>query len=242
MPRFFKENFSLEPFIDGADFKHITRSLRMREGEEIVVCDTKGTDYTCIIKEILSDRVLLEITDEKKSESEPDISVTLCTSLLKGDKLEQVIKHSVELGVCNIIPVLSENCVSRPDEKTLNSKTVRWQKIADEAAGQSGRAILPEIKKTMPLKELLKTFGEYDLVLFFYEAGGGPLGETLWKYAKSKKICIITGPEGGFSKEEADMLEKAGAKVISLGKRILRAETAPLAAITGVMLLTDSLE
>lgn len=242
MPRFFKEDFKKNPFIEGEDASHISRSLRMRAGEELTVCDGRGRDYSCIIRSVESKRVELEVLEEFENITEPDIEVTLCTSLLKGDKFEQVIKHSVELGASFILPVISENCVSRPDQKSLKAKTVRWQKIANEAAGQSSRGKLPEVKEAVTLKVLSERIKNYDLVLFCYEAGGNPIGETFWENDKAKKIAIITGPEGGFSKEEAGMLEKGGAKVITLGKRILRAETAPLAALTAVMLLTDNLE
>lgn len=242
MPRFFKEDFKQSPFLDGADANHVARSLRMRVGEALTVSDSKGTDFDCLITSITPDRVGLEIKEEKPSESEPSVEVTLCTCLLKGDKFETVIRHSVELGVFEIMPVLSTNCVSRPDAKALKSKGERWQKIANEAAGQCGRGVLPTVLKTTDLKDLAKSFAAYDLVLFFYEVGGEPLGETLWENDSAKKIAVITGPEGGFTAAEAEMLKEAGAKTISLGKRILRAETAPLAALTGVMLLTDNLE
>jgi len=242
MPRFFKEDFEENPFLEGADASHVARSLRMRVGEMLIVSDSRGTDFECVISSINPDRVELEIKEVKKSESEPDISVTLCTCLLKGDKFESVIRHSVELGVGVIQPILSTNCVSRPDGKSLKSKQERWQKIANEAAGQCGRGILPEVVNTVELSNFAKTITEYDLVLFFYEVGGEPLGETLWENDTAKKIAIITGPEGGFTAKEAEMLANAGAKTISLGNRILRAETAPLAALTGVMLLTDNLE
>ena len=242
MPRFFKEDFEANPFLEGAEAGHIARSLRMKIGEALTVSDSKGTDFNCVISGITADRVELEIKEVKRSESEPDISVTLCTCLLKGDKFESVIRHSVELGVAEIMPILSTNCVSRPDAKSLKSKGERWQKIANEAAGQCGRGILPTVLNTTELSAFAKTIPDYDLVLFFYEVGGEPLGETIWENDTAKKIAVITGPEGGFTAKEAEMLSAAGAKTISLGKRILRAETAPLAAITGVMLLTDNLE
>lgn len=242
MPRFFKEDFKQNPFLEGADANHVARSLRMKVGEELTVSDSRGTDFNCVITSVLSDRVELEIREEKPSESEPDVKVTLCTCLLKGDKFETVIRHSVELGVCEIMPVLSTNCVSRPDAKSLKSKGERWQKIANEAAGQCGRGVLPTVLPTTELNALAKSFKDYDLVLFFYEVGGEPLGETLWENDSAKKIAVITGPEGGFTKSEAETLASMGAKTISLGKRILRAETAPLAALTGIMLLTDNLE
>lgn len=242
MPRFFKEDFKENPFLEGEEASHISRSLRMRPGEAITVSDGKGKDFSCVIRSVAKEKIELDVLEETQNVTEPDIEVTLCTSLLKGDKLEQVIKHSVELGADFIVPVISENCVSRPDEKTLKAKTVRWQKIANEAAGQSLRGKLPRVESAITLKALSEQFSNYDLVLFCYEAGGNPIGETLWENDKAKKIAIITGPEGGFSKAEAEMLEECGAKVITLGKRILRAETAPLAAITAVMLLTDNLE
>lgn len=242
MPRFFKEDFKENPFLEGADANHVARSLRMKVGEALTVSDSRGTDFDCVITSVTPDRVELKIKEIKPSESEPSVEVTLCTCLLKGDKFELVIRHSVELGVTKIVPVLSTNCVSRPDAKSLKSKEQRWQKIANEAAGQCGRGVLPTLLSTTDLSALAKTFNDYDLVLFFYELGGEPLGETLWENDSAKKIAIITGPEGGFTASEAEMLANAGAKTISLGKRILRAETAPLAALTGVMLLTDNLE
>ncbi|MBQ7107674.1 MAG: 16S rRNA (uracil(1498)-N(3))-methyltransferase [Clostridia bacterium] len=242
MPRFFKEDFKENPFLEGADANHVARSLRMKVGEALTVSDSRGTDFDCVITSVTPDRVELKIKEIKPSESEPSVEVTLCTCLLKGDKFEMVIRHSVELGVTKIVPVLSTNCVSRPDAKSLKSKEQRWQKIANEAAGQCGRGVLPTLLSTTDLLALAKTFNDYDLVLFFYELGGEPLGETLWENDTAKKIAIITGPEGGFTASEAELLANAGAKTISLGKRILRAETAPLAALTGVMLLTDNLE
>ncbi|MBQ3088693.1 MAG: 16S rRNA (uracil(1498)-N(3))-methyltransferase [Clostridia bacterium] len=242
MPRFFKEDFETNPFLEGADASHIARSLRMRVGEALTVCDSKGTDYNCVISAVSSDRISLEVKEVKPCESEPDIKVTLCTCLLKGDKFETVIRHSVELGVGEIKPIISANCVSRPDAKSLKSKGERWQKIANEAAGQCGRGVLPTVLQPSELSDFVASFTDFDLVLFFYEVEGEPLGETLWDNDKAKKIAVITGPEGGFTAKEAEMLTAAGAKTISLGKRILRAETAPLAALTGIMLLTDNLE
>lgn len=242
MPRFFKQDFETNPFLEGADASHIARSLRMKVGEALTVSDSKGTDFMCEIFSVTPERVELTVKEVKPSESEPDVKVTLCTSLLKGDKFESVIRHSVELGVSEIMPILSTNCVSRPDGKSLKSKEERWQKIANEAAGQCGRGVLPTLLSTTELKDFAHRFADYDLVLFFYELGGAPLGETLWDNDKAKKIAVITGPEGGFTAKEAEMLSQKGAKTISLGKRILRAETAPLAALTGIMLLTDNLE
>ena len=179
--------------------------------------------------------------------SEPDIAVTLCPCLMKGDKLETVIRHGVELGVTAFLPLYSANCVSKPNEKALAGKLARWNKLSAEAAGQSGRGILPQVYPAVPLTQLAKQLQErFDLTLFFYEAGGEPLGQLMWEHSRSEKplktVCVITGPEGGFTPAEAELLQAAGAKTVTLGKRILRAETAPLAAVAGLMLLTDNLE
>ncbi|MBQ9919443.1 MAG: 16S rRNA (uracil(1498)-N(3))-methyltransferase [Clostridia bacterium] len=154
MPRFFKEDFKENPFLEGADANHVARSLRMKVGEALTVSDSRGTDFDCVITSVTPDRVELKIKEIKPSESEPSVEVTLCTCLLKGDKFETVIRHSVELGVTKIVPVLSTNCVSRPDAKSLKSKEQRWQKIANEAAGQCGRGVLPTLLSTTDLSAL----------------------------------------------------------------------------------------
>ena len=145
MPRFFKEFFENEPFIEGDDAKHIAKSLRMRIGEALTVCDTKGNDYNCTISAVLDGRVELNIENIVKTVSEPSVHVALFQCLTKGDKMDLIVRQAVEMGVSEVIPTVSQNCVSRPDEKQLNKKQERWQRIADEAAGQSGRGILPKV-------------------------------------------------------------------------------------------------
>ncbi len=233
MPRFFKEFFEDAPFIDGDDARHILKSLRMKVGESLTVCDTKGFDYDCVITGCTVDRVDLKIQNKTKNDTEPTVFVTLYLCLTKGDKMDTAVRQAVEMGVSKIVPVLSTNCVSRPDGKQISKKCDRWQKIADEAAGQSGRGILPEVGECVTLKNVAQTVKDIDLCLFFYEIGGTPLsniGEEI------RTVSVIIGPEGGFTREEAEMLEKNGARVTTLGPRILRAETAPVAAVTAVML------
>ena len=241
MPRFFKENFKDEPYIDSSDAAHITKSLRIKTGEEIIVCDGNKTEYVCSVTNAEPQRVDLEIKQVRKTKSEPNIEVTLCPCLMKGDKLEDVIKHSVELGVTGIIPLISSNCVSRPDAKTLKRKAERWQKIAAEAAGQSGRGIIPKVFNAESFADFCGKIKDFDLVLFFYEAGGESLKKIMSERSVAEKIAVITGPEGGFLPKEAELCENSGAQTVSLGKRILRAETAPLAAVTGIMLLTNNM-
>lgn len=247
MPRFFKTTIETEPWLEGAEAAHAAKSLRVRVGEILTVCDTLGFDYRCAVKAVSSGKVELEILEKSPTLSEPDIAVTLCPCFMKGDKLETVIRHGVELGVSGFLPLYSTNCVSRPDEKSLRTKTERWNKLAAEAAGQSGRGLLPPVLPATTLARFAKEqIAKFDLTLFFYEAGGEPLGQLLWDHEQAghplKKVAVITGPEGGFTPQEAELLNAAGAKTVTLGRRILRAETAPLAAVTGLMLLTDNLE
>ena len=238
MPRFFKEFFEDAPFIDGDDARHILKSLRMKTGEKLTVSDTKGYDFHCVISGCESDRVDLEIIEKVKNNTEPTVFVTLYLCLTKGDKMDLAVRQAVEMGVSRIVPTLSTNCVSRPDEKQLSKKTERWQKIAEEAAGQSGRGILPEVGQCVTLKSVAQNIKNEDMCLFFYEIGGSPLGKL---DESIKHISVIIGPEGGFSREEAEMLESNGARVTTLGPRILRAETAPVAAVTTVMLQSGNM-
>ena len=239
MPRFFKEYFKDAPFIDGDDARHIIRSLRMRVGETLTVCDTMGTDYLCEIAEMDDETVRLNLLEETENRTEPTVKVTLFQCNPKGDKLDMVVQKAVELGISEIVPVLSEHCVSRPDGKSAGKKRERMQKIADEAAKQSGRGKLPSIGEFISFKECCKRLNDFDKSILFYELGGKPIVEIVNEDIKS--IAIVIGPEGGFSKAEVESAKENGADIATLGARILRTETAPLAAITAIMLLTNNL-
>ena len=239
MPRFFKEYFKDAPFIEGDDARHISRSLRMRVGEALTVCDTMGTDYLCKIADIEDGIVRLDVLEETENRTEPTVKVTLFQCNPKGDKLDMVVQKAVELGVSEIVPVLSEHCVSRPDHKSADKKRERMSRIADEAAKQSGRGKIPEIGEFISFKACCERLKDVDKSILFYELGGKPLTEIVEKDTKS--IAIVIGPEGGFSKDEVNLALDSGAEVATLGPRILRTETAPLAAITAIMLLTDNL-
>ncbi len=240
MPRFFSENFSETKAITGEDAHHISKVLRASVGDEITVCDTKGVDYLCQIADIKNGEISLNIIEEKKSDSEPNIAITLYQCMPKSDKLETVAQKSIELGVFRIVPVLSSRCVSRPDEKSAKKKVDRLNKIAEAAAKQSGRGIIPEVSNLIPFDSLLKEIKNHKLSIVFYELGGEPLRGLIKEGADD--IAIIIGPEGGFSSEEIEKLNAAGAISATLGKRILRTETAPLAAISAIMLLSGNLE
>ncbi len=239
MPRFFKEFFENEPVITGQDAAHIAKALRMKPGEPLTVCDTRGNDYHCRIDTVSADTVTLKVEEKCKTSSEPTVYTTLFVCHPKGDKMDGIIKQAVELGVTEIVPVLSSRCVSRPDLKSAEKKRERYQKIANEAAGQSGRGILPKVNSFATLKDCAAKMQDFDKALFFYELGGEPMDSI--SFADGEKIAIITGCEGGFDKAEAELLEQSGAKALTLGPRILRAETAPAAALSSVMLLSGNL-
>ena len=190
-------------------------------------------------------RVEFSVTDGTTSKAEPDCAVTLFAGYPKAGKLEEVIRHSVELGVTEVVPFFSRYCVATPKKEDV--KNERYNRIALEAAKQCGRGILPDVALPLPnFGAVCRSLDQYDLVLFCYECGGAPLRQLLAEATPANgeklKIAIITGAEGGFAAEEAEMAAKAGAKTVGLGPRILPCETAPLAVVSAVMTLTGNLE
>lgn len=240
MDWFFAEAPGETHLITGEDAIHITKALRMSVGEVITLCDKQRREHLCRIERISPEGVLVRTVSEQDCQNEPNIEVTLFAALTKGDKMETVIQKSVELGVTRIVPTLTERCVSRPDAKAAQKKQQRYQKIAAQAAMQSRRAIIPEVTEMTELKAAAEKLSEYDTVILFYEGGGQPIRELLLPSAK--KAAVFTGPEGGFEEREVALLQANGAKIATLGKRILRAETAPLAALAVIMFHTGNLE
>ena len=240
MPKFFVEYINGENhLIIGEDAKHIIKSLRMRVGDDIIICDTLGYDYSCKIYDIGENLVSLKILSRKKCESEPSIKVTLYQGLPKGEKMDLIVQKSVELGVFRIVPVMMTRCISMPSSKSLEKKIIRWNKIAESAAKQSGRGIIPSVENMIKLNEALNFFGKDEKVIFFYEGGGESLGKLV--KSSENKISIFIGPEGGFSLEEVEFLKSIGT-ASTLGKRILRTETAPIAALSAIMYVTGNME
>lgn len=226
--------------ITGEDAAHITRSLRMAVGEVLTLCDPEGREHLCLIERISPEGVFVRVASSEECLHEASIDLTLCFALTKGDKPETVIQKTVELGVRRLIPFLSDRCVSRPDPKSALKKHERYQKIARQAAMQSRRGIIPPVEPLCTLQELTGRFGEFDKVLFCYEGGGKPLRELM--APQDKTIAVLIGPEGGFEEREAELILSSGASAATLGKRILRAETAPLAAAAAIMFHTGNLE
>ncbi len=235
---FTEENFEDKYTVAGEDSQHIRKSLRMKEGEELTLVSPDGTEHLCVV-ENLSEVVEVKEVSSKPCEQEPSVKVTLYQGLTKGDKMDFIVQKAVELGVTEIVPMLTSRCISRPDEKSMNKKVARWQKIALGAAQQSRRGIIPEVKPLLTLKEASEKAKESDVSIVFYEGGGKSLTDLLKD--KPASVSIFIGSEGGFEESEIGALYKSGTINATLGKRILRAETAPLAAITAIMLLTDNM-
>lgn len=240
MPRFFTNEIDKGNIIlTGSDANHIGRSLRMKKGEEITVC-CNGTDYNCIINSITPDTVYLDLVSENPCAAEPSVNVTLFQAVPKMDKLEYIIQKSVELGVSRIVPVLTRRCVSRPDEKDFAKKLPRLQKIAEQAAKQSGRGIIPEVTPIVSYRKALDMMWELDRTIILYEEQGGCKFSEV-DFDGVNTIGLVVGSEGGFDSGEAEDAVKNGAVRVWLGKRILRCETAPITAMSILMFLTNNM-
>lgn len=239
MPRFFLEELDeSDVVITGPDARHIGLSLRMRVGDMLTVC-AYGRDYNCRIRSITPEEVHLEVCSYTACAAEPTVSVTLYQAMPKGDKLEQIIQKAVELGAVRIVPVLTRRCISRPKPAEFTKKLSRLQKISQSAAKQAGRGILPEIAPMRSFSEACQEIQKADRAILLYEGGGVRFSEV--DLQDCRNIALIVGSEGGFDPEEAQKLQEQGAVPVWLGERILRCETAPLAAISILMHLTGNL-
>ena len=237
MPRFFIRRSQIDNdtvLLCGDDAHHIARSLRMAVGDRITVCDMQGNEYDCAIAEFDDDKeVRAKIEGVKAPENEPPVRIRLFQALPKGDKLDTVIQKAVECGASEIIPFESERCVVRMKPEAEQRKTERRKRIAEEAAKQCGRSLLPEVRETVDFSRMLDMIKNDGLCLFCYEGDGTePLGKVLLRESKKlvgeegNSISVIIGSEGGFSLSEAGRIKEAGAIAVGLGKRILRTETA----------------
>lgn len=227
--------------IIGKDVNHIKNVLRKKMGDKLTICNTDTSlDYLCEIVQIDNEIIKCRILEERNNNIEPNVKVTIFQGLPKFDKMELVIQKSVELGVYNIIPVQMKRCVVKLNEKDKIKKIKRWQKISEVAAKQSGRNIIPQINEIINLKDICNLHYQYDIVLVAYEnEKRNTLKKQLAKVKelnkKEIKIAIVIGPEGGIEPEEIEMLEENGAKIITLGDRILRTETVALNILSIIM-------
>lgn len=216
--------------VTGPEADHLYRVMRGKPGDRIALTDGKGTDYLCSISEISPEKVKCLVLSKIRNEADPATKVTLYAGLPKGEKLELIVQKATEAGAFAVKPFVSRYCVAKKG-KNSRTKAERLQKIAAEACKQCGRSIVPAVSEPVTFRQMTKELADYDMVLLFYEKGGIPLKEA--GVRKGGKIAVITGSEGGFTPREARRLEDTGAVKVSLGKRILRCETA---AITAVLL------
>ncbi len=226
--------------IEGADFNHIKNVLRLKEGDEILI-SCEGKSDLCAIADFGEGFVTAEILEEDFQSTELNTKIYLFQGLPKGDKMELIIQKAVELGVFALVPVEMARCVVKLDAKKKKSKKERWQAIAESAAKQSKRNVIPEVFEPMSYDSALKMASELDLMLVPYENERGMLGtkEELLKLKTAKSVGIFIGAEGGFDEAEIDKALKSGGKTVSLGKRILRTETAAITALSMCMLYIE---
>ena len=227
--------------ITGSDFNHIVNVLRMSIGDTFLVsCD--GISNLCEIKNIDADAVVVDVIEENYNDTTLPIKIYLFQGLPKADKMELIIQKSVELGVEEIVPVEMSNCVVKLEPKKKQSKVARWQAIAESGAKQSKRNSIPRVSDVLSYKEALKKTEELDVFLVPYECAEG-MAATKQAFSQIKpgmSVGIIIGPEGGFNEKEIEDALNVGGKVISLGKRILRTETAAITAVGACMLYAET--
>lgn len=245
MPRFFLTDLGGLPAlgdevtIDGEDARHISRVLRMRPGEALTLCDGKGNDLFCTVTAVDGEAVRARVEECRSNRTESPAAIILYQGLPKGDKMEWIVQKAVELGVRAVVPVETSRSVTRLDATKGTRKQERWQKIAREAACQCERGILPTVSAPLPWREAVARW-QGERTVAFYEGGGVPLERLVGRDVRA--LSLVIGPEGGFSPEEVEDMRKAGAAIATLGPRILRCETAPLAALAVVQHLTGGME
>ena len=238
-PSWIREN---KIYMQGADVNHIKNVLRMKPGEDVRVSDGRGKTYLCCIHSYEEQTAVLDILKELASDTELPSRIVLFQGLPKGDKMEWIVQKAVELGAYRVVPFAAKRSVVRLDEKKAAKKQARWQLIAKGAAEQSGRGIIPEVGAACSFAEALRMAGELDVVLLPYELEEG-MKETariLEEIAPGQSVGIFIGPEGGFEEEEVEQAKRAGAHAVTLGKRILRTETAGLTALSILMYHLES--
>ena len=237
MTRFFVEAQDLSGdvlHLTGENFQH-ARVLRLKPGEKLLVCDGQGREALCQVRQVGASDMELEILERRDSETEAAVKVSVYMAFSKADKLEHVIQKATELGAYEIVAFPSARCVSRPDEKSLKKKLERWQKIAASAAEQSGRGRIPQVITLGSFQEALERAAQADKALLFYENEHAVTLRMALEEGSWSTASLLTGPEGGLEEAEVEQARKAGFRVCTLGKRILRCETAPLCALSAVM-------
>lgn len=232
MPKFFVKQEQINENIItliGEDVKHIANVLRKQIGDELNICNiTTSENFLCQLEKIGKEEIKCKIIKKITSEAEPKTEITIFQGLPKAEKMELIIQKCTEIGVKTFVPTEMERCIVKLDKKAEFKKIERWQKIAETAAKQSGRDIIPKVENLINLKKMCNLIEKYDIVILAYENEEECTLKQALRNIKSRdnlKIGIIIGPEGGIDEKEVEMLKQAGAKPVTLGKRILRTET-----------------
>lgn len=244
MPKFFVTDKAIhnhEIEIVGKDVNHIKNVLRKKKGEQLIICsEDTSIDYLCEIAKLEEDAIRCNILEELDTNVESDIKVTIFQGLPKADKMEFIIQKAVELGVYDITPVEMKRCVVKLADKDKAKKMQRWQKIAEVASKQSGRNRIPKIDDVISVKNICNLCTEYDIVIVAYEKEK----ENKLRYelerlksneTENLKIAVLIGPEGGIDETEINLLKENGAKIVTLGNRVLRTETVALNVLSIIM-------
>ena len=237
MTRFFVDPEDLQPdflVLTGQNAEH-AKVLRLKEGEEVLICDGQGRECICTVSDVSPGQISLVVNSEHQTTSEPKVKATIYMAFPKADKLEHVIQKATELGVHEIVAFPSARCVSRPDEKSLKKKLERWQKIAASAAEQSGRGRIPNVRVLPGYTQALQDAVKADKAILFYENERATTLRMALEDGQHETISLLTGPEGGFEASEVEKAKDIGFCICTLGSRILRCETAPLCALSAVM-------
>lgn len=237
MTRFFvKPEELLRDFLvlTGENAAH-AKVLRLKCGEQVLICDGVGNECICTVSDVSPGQISLVVNSRQSSNAEPVVKVSIYMAYSKGDKLEHVIQKATELGVYEIVAFPTSRCVSRPDEKSIAKKLERWQKIAASAAEQSGRGRVPKVYTADSYQAALARAAEADQAILFYENERATTLRMALEVGAFASISLLTGPEGGLEEREVEMAKAAGLQICTLGRRILRCETAPLCALSAVM-------
>ena len=237
MTRFFITPEEMQPdfiVLTGANAQH-AKVLRLKNGENVLVCDGSGNECVCTVSDVSDGQISLVVSGRQASETEATVRVSVYMAFSKGDKLEHVIQKATELGAYEIVAFPSARCVSRPDDKSLKKKLERWQKIAASAAEQSGRGRIPKVYALAGYQEALTRAASADKAILFYENEDALTLRMSLERSSWNSVSLMTGPEGGFETAEVEKARSAGLEICTLGKRILRCETAPLCALSAVM-------
>ena len=237
MTRFFVEPEELlQDFLvlTGENAQH-AKVLRLKNGEEVLVCDGQGRECLCSVSDVSPGQIRLAVKERLESKAEAAVKVSVYMAFPKADKLEHVIQKATELGAYEIVTFPSARCVSKPDDKSLKKKLERWQKIAASAAEQSGRGRIPQVLILGSFKEALQRAAQADKPLMFYENEQAVTLKMALSGGEYHTVSLLTGPEGGLEEKEVAQARETGLQVCTLGKRILRCETAPLCALSAVM-------